>query len=71
MAIQVIINSNEVTKLSDGDFVAHLDVENLVDIYENEYIEAKKNHDAKRVHIKRSCISQYKAKIRYWLSHHE
>lgn len=44
---------------------------NLVDIYKNEYEEAKKNHDAKRVHIKRSCISQYKAKIRYWLSHHE
>ena len=54
MAIQVIINSNEVTKLSDGDFVAHLDVENLVDIYESaeglEYVTYRENGDPQTDH---------------------
>ena len=54
MAFQVIINSNEVTRLSDGDFIAHLDVENLVDIYESaeclEYVTYREHEDPQTDH---------------------
>lgn len=54
MAIQVIINLNEVTRLSDGDFVAHLDVENLIDIYESaeglEYVTYREHEDPQTDH---------------------